>query len=151
MTPSLLLTALLAALAPAQLVEPTRQCPNLEARTRAHIETRLAGTYWPAKRASIAKELAERTFAEAKRRNLDPLVLTTIAWIESDFRPYTRGKFKRPEVGVWQIIPGDNFVNAARDRLLGCEPIPTPIQHQLTAGLPRQARHHLQLTRSQQA
>lgn len=48
------------------------------------------------------------------------MVVTSIAWMESDFRPWAK-LARDGSVGVWQLIPGDSPVVAARKRLRGCK------------------------------
>lgn len=48
-----------------------------------------------------ARLLAERIFAEAKRRKLDPAILAAIAWTESHFWHRVRGA--SGEFGTWQV------------------------------------------------
>lgn len=77
----------------------------------------------------ISTNLSTRIMAEANRFKLDPLVMATIAWIESDYRPSRRGRFtgvgrRRNEIGIWQLIPGDWPVREANKAILGCRPGP---------------------------
>jgi hypothetical protein len=75
------------------------------------------------KRTAYARSLAARIEVEAKRRSLDPVALVAIAWIESNFQPWARGRGnarREGEHGTWQLIRGDNAVNEARARLEGC-------------------------------
>lgn len=119
---------------PAATVEPGRVCPNLEAGLRRWVEGRLEkATVRPALRVAMALELARRIVVEAERFGLDPIVLATVAWIESDFRPWVRGLTKdgrrAGEIGVWQLIPGDSPVLEALDEVAGCEPSATVWPH----------------------
>lgn len=78
-------------------------------------------------REKFARWYASRILTESKRRKLDPLALTAIAWTESNFRPWAKGipgTRRHAEVGVWQIIPMDTPVIAARRTLQGCKPPP---------------------------
>lgn len=57
---------------------------------------------------------------EAKRRKLDSVAMVALAWIESDFRPWAK-LARDGSIGVFQSIPGDSPVVAARKRLRGCK------------------------------
>lgn len=122
--------AILAAPSPAEAgtVEPGRRCPklaeNLERFVEAKLRERFKNSGAPR---IIARALAPRIVAEARRHKVDPIAMTAIAWIESDFNPYARGAFggvgrRRNEVGVWQLIPGDAPVVAAAKAISGCKP-----------------------------
>ncbi len=87
------------------------------------------GPKWRRKRfrKTFAGWYAKRILIEAKRRNLDPLAMTAIAWTESHFRPWAKGvpgTRRAAEIGVWQIIPYSGPVARARRTLRGCKPPP---------------------------
>jgi hypothetical protein len=75
-------------------------------------------------RRTFSRMYAKRILVESKRRRLDPIALTTVAWIESNFKPWARGipgTRRQAEVGVWQLIPSDSALVMARRRLAGCQ------------------------------
>jgi len=87
-------------------------------------------------RKKFAHWYASRILFEAKRRKLDPIALTAVAWTESNFRPWAKGipgTRRAAEVGVWQLIPLDSPVKAARKKLRGCKP-PKKLARWLRAG-----------------
>jgi len=76
-------------------------------------------------RGEFARWYASRILIEAKRRKLDPIALVAVAWTESNFLPWAKGipgTRRAAEVGVWQLIPLDSPVIAARKSLRGCKP-----------------------------
>jgi hypothetical protein len=110
-------------------VEPARKCKNMQAGMEKWIEKslRLGGFRKAGMRHVIAVRLAGRIMIEAARFKLDPIVMATIAYIESGYRPWARGKYggvgrRSNEVGIWQLIPGDGPIRAANRTILGCKP-----------------------------
>ncbi len=80
---------------------PPRQAPVTSAtKLTAHI-LRVNPKATP-----YAAELASRILAEGKRTGQDPVMLATVAWIESDYRRGLRGRAH--EIGVWQLRPFDH-------------------------------------------
>jgi hypothetical protein len=76
-------------------------------------------------RRKFSRWYANRILIEARRNRLDPLAMAAIAWTESSYRPWARGvpgSRRAAEVGVWQLIPHDSPVRAARRTLEGCQP-----------------------------
>lgn len=69
------------------------------------------GRAWPRQRAGIAKRLAPHIAREAKRRDMDPLMLIAIGSGESSFRPWVKGPVG--ELGLWQLTFRDSPVDAA--------------------------------------
>jgi hypothetical protein len=109
-------------------VERGRVCPRLQDGLRTWIVRALRGKRSRYRR-HVAGVLSSRIVAEARRFKLDPIVMGTIAWIESGYRPWVRGKYggvgrRSNEVGVWQLIPGDTPVKAAARDVRGCKPSP---------------------------
>jgi len=108
-------------------VETGRACPDLEDGIRRLALDRLRGSRISIKvRESLTAELARRIVLEAGRFGLDPVVLTAIADVESNFQPWARGLTKdgrrAGEIGIWQLIPGDSPVLEALGEVSGCEP-----------------------------
>jgi hypothetical protein len=78
-------------------------------------------------RKTISVQLSRRIVAEAKRFRLDPIVMATISWIESDYRPFLRGTYRgvgrrQNEIGVWQVIPWGWGTRSANKTIVGCRP-----------------------------
>lgn len=125
-------TALVGATVP---VESGVSCPNQGVKIQRFIEAHLARYRYGSRRyrRTLSTQLSTRIMVEAKRWRLDPLVMTTIAWIESDFRPHVRGTYggtsgrgrRMNEVGVWQLIPWDHAVLQAARFVTGCKPSTT--------------------------
>lgn len=74
------------------------------------------------RRRVVARQLAKAVWRESRRWRLDPIAMLAVASVESDFRANIRGKLRpgsrrSAEVGVWQLIPGDSPVRAARRTL----------------------------------
>jgi hypothetical protein len=110
-------------------VEPHRNCPNMKQGLYNWIHNHLtrAGVSGATRKSLVASQLTNRILAEAKRFRLDPLVMATIAWIESDYVPWRRGNYggvgrRRNEIGVWQIIPYEWSVRSASKKVAGCRP-----------------------------
>lgn len=72
-------------------------------------------------RKKYSRQYASRILIEAKRRKLDPIALVAVAWTESNFVPWVKSKTKPVSFGVWQLIPFDSPVVAARKTLRGCK------------------------------
>ena len=99
-------------------VAPTNKCPKLE---------KSLSKWMHAYRVKMRRPhdpridlLAQRIVAEAKRHKLDPIVLATVAWIESDytFRP----RSPRGEQGLWQLVPWDSSIRKSAKKNYGCLP-----------------------------
>jgi hypothetical protein len=110
-------------------VDPLRKCPAMQQGLQTWIHRHLtkAGVHGATRRFLVAKQLSTRIMAEASRFRLDPLALATIAWIESDYVPWRRGRYggvgrRRNEIGVWQIIPYEWSVREASKKVAGCRP-----------------------------
>jgi hypothetical protein len=69
---------------------------------------------------NLASQYAKRIVIEAKRRKLDPVAMVAIGEIESNFRPWAK-LARDGSIGVFQSIPGDSPVVAARKSLRGCK------------------------------
>jgi len=120
---------MLVAVMPAQsTVEPGLACPSREQGIERFVRAQLKRYGLRShRRGPIAVKLSKRITVEAKRFKLDPLVMTTIAWMESSFVPSTRGVYGgkghwQNEAGIWQLIPGDAPVRTAARMILGCKP-----------------------------
>lgn len=124
---SMIALSILAAPSPGT-VEPGRVCPKLQTNLSRFIASKVKARRRSARYAAIVgRALSARIVVEAKRHKLDPLAMSSIAWIESDFSPTARGNFggkgrRRNEVGIWQLIPGDAPVRDAARALYGCKP-----------------------------
>jgi hypothetical protein len=119
---TILITVLMSTTTP---VEPGLSCPNQKTGIERFIRAKMTGSR--RYRKTQPSQLAERIVIEAKRFKLDPLVMTTIAWIESSFNRKTRGKYGGPdnwqnEAGVWQLIQSDAPVRSAARAIIGCKP-----------------------------
>ncbi len=105
---------------PSFTVAPVAKCPKLEKSLSKWMHSYRAKM----RRAHDPRVdlLASRIVAEAQRRKLDPIVLATVAWIESDytFRP----KSPRGEQGLWQLVPWDPSVRISARNNYGCQPTP---------------------------
>lgn len=105
------------------------------------IASRAPKNYSENFRARFALQYAGRILVEAKRRNLNPIILTAIAWTESDFRPWVKGQGtdrRAGEVGVWQLIPGDFSIVEGEKTLAGC-PAPSGLSPTAAAQWRRRA------------
>lgn len=123
MKPIFLLTSLLLVVAPRSSVA---RAPSKEDRFTKAIAKRARHIKNTKARKAYARRYAKRILLESKRRNLDPVAMTAVAWIESDFKESA----KRTEgngvasYGVWQIIPSGFSYSLIRKTLGGCKPPP---------------------------
>ena len=107
-------------------ISPVARARTKEDRFTRAIEKRATHIKNSVIRKAYARAYAKRILIESKRRNLDPVAMTAVAWIESDFRESA----KRTEGsgvtswGVWQIIPSDFSSRLIRKILAGCKPPP---------------------------
>jgi hypothetical protein len=117
--------------APAQyIVEPGLKCSAIKTRLRGWISKRLGSTNNWRWRKLVSKRLSAAIVKESKRHALDPLAMATVAWIESDYRPWLRGPYRgksgtnrrAAEVGAFQLIPGDYPVKLSWRANAGCKP-----------------------------
>jgi hypothetical protein len=112
-------------------VESGMICPNKEAGIQHFIETSLTRQRYKSKgyRKTMSTKLAARIVIEAKRFGLDPLVLASIAWVETGFKPTVRGRYagrsgtdrRMNEAGVFQLIRWDSMVKVAAHSIAGCK------------------------------
>jgi hypothetical protein len=112
------------------IVESGRKCPSLQPRLRKWIRKRLGRTNSWRWRTLVSRRLSASIVKESSRHRLDPVVMATIAWIESDYRPWLKGPYRgksgtnrrAAEVGAFQLIPGDYPVRLAWRANKGCKP-----------------------------
>lgn len=119
MIPGLLAVAIFAA-------TPTKT--QLVTRLAVSIGIRLPPRWSHARRVTYAAKLARRIAVESHRRNLDPLALASVGWIESIWQAHrTRQDGRYRSVGIWQLIAVDSGPALAR-RLLARELIPAVVR-----------------------
>ncbi|NIO76308.1 MAG: hypothetical protein GTN69_10600 [Armatimonadetes bacterium] len=112
------------------IVEPKLRCPKLKPRLKAWILKRLGSTFSRRWRKLVSTRLGDAIVKESKRFKLDPLVMATVAWTESDYRPFLIGSYRGKsgnnrragEIGVFQTIPWDHPVKLAWLANVGCKP-----------------------------
>ena len=87
------------------------------------VARRLPSKWSVTRKRRYSTQLVSRIIIEARRRRLDPVIMTAIAWTESIYRHWVR----RPgdgSYGVWQIIPWDTAPSISEKELAGCKPGP---------------------------
>jgi hypothetical protein len=88
-----------------------------------YIEKRLPYKWSSYRKMRYSRQLAYRIIVESKRRNLDPIALTAMAQIESNYQYWVTRKGDGSH-GVWQTMRYDTAPRKAWKLLLGCKPGP---------------------------
>lgn len=122
------MTSLIIAIAMLTASPPAKSQTRLVTRLALSISVRLPSGWRPAKRVTYSHRLAKRIAVESSRRNLDPLALASVGWIESIWQAHrTRQDGRYRSVGIWQLIAVDSGPAFAR-RLLARELIPAVVR-----------------------